>query len=136
MLYLLYFPIWGLECKGSIFMLIIIVFLNGFCGLMYGFFLSVILNNYTMAFYGSIGSMFPLFALNGGVWPLEGLPIVLRWISYMMPVTLPSASVRAIVYKGSSIFDSDVYVGLLVNCVWILLYLAISIFGIRRLKSL
>jgi len=33
---LLIFPIWGLECKGSMFAVIILTFLSGFSGLMYG----------------------------------------------------------------------------------------------------
>ncbi|KAL0110779.1 hypothetical protein PUN28_014026 [Cardiocondyla obscurior] len=36
MLYLLYFPIWGLECKGPVFIAMVLIFLNGFCGLLYG----------------------------------------------------------------------------------------------------
>jgi len=36
MLMLLYFSVWGLECKGSIFDVMILTFLTGFCGLMYG----------------------------------------------------------------------------------------------------
>ncbi|XP_011874737.1 PREDICTED: uncharacterized protein LOC105565820 isoform X2 [Vollenhovia emeryi] len=35
-LILIFFPIWGLECKGSIFAVILLMFLSGFCGLMYG----------------------------------------------------------------------------------------------------
>ncbi|XP_011871116.1 PREDICTED: ABC transporter G family member 20-like, partial [Vollenhovia emeryi] len=33
---LIVFPIWGLECKGSIFVIIFLLFLNEFCGLMCG----------------------------------------------------------------------------------------------------
>jgi len=36
MIVLLFFPIWGLECKGSIFTVIVLTFLVGFCGLMHG----------------------------------------------------------------------------------------------------
>ncbi|KAL0122970.1 hypothetical protein PUN28_007554 [Cardiocondyla obscurior] len=135
MITLLFFPIFGLECKGSIFAAIVLVFLNGLCGLMYGFIISVMCRNHTMAHYCSAGSFFPLILLNGCIWPVEGMPKVLRFFSYMLPTTLPSISLRGIIYKGSSISDSEVYFGFLISLGWILLYLIVTIFGVRSKSS-
>ncbi|XP_071625835.1 ABC transporter G family member 20-like isoform X2 [Temnothorax longispinosus] len=135
MIILLFFPIWGLECKGSIFVTIIFLFLSGFTGLMYGFIVSIGCKNHTMATYCSAGSFFPIILLNGGMWPLEGMPKILRWFSYIVPTTLPSISLRGLIYKGSSITDSEVYFGLLISLGWILLFFIITILGVRSKSS-
>ncbi|XP_018371316.1 PREDICTED: uncharacterized protein LOC108766484 [Trachymyrmex cornetzi] len=67
MIMLLYFSIWGLECKGSIFDVIILTFLTGFCGLMYGFVISIMWKNYTMANYTSTGSFLALILLSDSI---------------------------------------------------------------------
>ncbi|XP_071626508.1 ABC transporter G family member 20 isoform X2 [Temnothorax longispinosus] len=132
---LLFFPIWGLECKGSIFVTTVLIFLNGFSGLMYGFIISVACKNHTMAHYCSAGSFFPLIILNGALWPLEGMPKMLRWLSYALPTTLSSISLRGLIYKGSSITDSEVYFGFLITLGWILLYLIVTLLGVRSKSS-
>ncbi|XP_024879603.1 ABC transporter G family member 20-like isoform X1 [Temnothorax curvispinosus] len=135
MILLLFFPIWGLECKGSIFVTTVLIFLNGFSGLMYGFIISVACKNHTMAHYCSAGSFFPLIILNGALWPLEGMPKMLRWLSYALPTTLSSVSLRGLIYKGSSITDSEVYFGFLITLGWILLYLIVTLLGVRSKSS-
>jgi len=49
----------------------------------------------------------------------------------MLPITLPSISMRGIIYKGYSISEPQVYNGFLVNIAWILFYFIVTIFGIR-----
>ncbi|XP_011055067.1 PREDICTED: ABC transporter G family member 20-like [Acromyrmex echinatior] len=135
MIVLLFFPIWGLECKGSIFTVIILIFFVGFCGLMHGFIISTMCNNHTMANYCSAGSFFPLILTSGCIWPVEGMPKGLRWFSYTLPTTLPSISLRAVIYKGYSIFESQVYIGFLLSIGWILCSFMITIFGVRSKSS-
>ncbi|XP_024883601.1 ABC transporter G family member 23-like isoform X3 [Temnothorax curvispinosus] len=108
---------------------------SGFTGLMYGFIVSIGCKNHTMATYCSAGSFFPIILLNGGMWPLEGMPKILRWFSYIVPTTLPSISLRGLIYKGSSITDSEVYFGLLISLGWILLFFIITILGVRSKSS-
>lgn len=131
----IFFIIWGTDCKGSIFVAISLVFLNGLVGLMYGFILSALCQNHTMAHFSSAGSFFPLILLNGCLWPLEGMPNLLRWISYILPTTLPSLSLRGILYKGLSISDSEVYIGFLVSLAWIAFYLIVTILSVRSKSS-
>ncbi|KYM87309.1 ABC transporter G family member 20 [Atta colombica] len=132
---LLIFPIWGLECKGSIFTVMVSTFFSGFCGLMYGFIISVTCKNLIVAHYSAAGSFFLLIFLNGSMWPIEGMPKMLRWFSYALPTTLPSISLREIIYKGYSISKPQIYIGLLISIGWSLLFLIISIFRVK-LKSL
>ncbi|KAL0110790.1 hypothetical protein PUN28_014028 [Cardiocondyla obscurior] len=130
-----FFFIWNLECKGSIFEAIVLIFLNGFDGLMYGFVISIMVDNHSLANYCSLGGFLPLILLNGCIWPLEGMPKALRWLSYVLPTTYSSISLRAIIYQGLSISNSQVYNGYLISIGWILLYFIITILGIRY-KSL
>ncbi|KYN03410.1 ABC transporter G family member 23 [Cyphomyrmex costatus] len=135
MIMLLYFSIWGLESKGSIFDVIILTFLMGFCGLMYGFVISIMWTNYTMAHYSSTGSFLALILLSGCIWPIEGTPKVLRWISYMLPTTLPSISMRGIIYKGYSVSEEQVYIGFIIVIGWTLFFFIVAILGIRWKSS-
>ncbi|XP_011138866.1 ABC transporter G family member 23 isoform X1 [Harpegnathos saltator] len=128
------FPILGLNCTGSIFTVACFGFFSGICGLMYGFFLSVMCTNHTTAHYASAGSLFPLILLCGVLWPVEGMPQVLRWISYLMPMTLPAISLRGVMEKGQSIYELDVYSGLFVISGWALFFLIVCLVSLR-LKS-
>ncbi|XP_011871778.1 PREDICTED: ABC transporter G family member 20-like [Vollenhovia emeryi] len=131
---LIVFPIWGLECRGSIFTVFVLVFLNGFCGLCYGFIISTFCTTLVSALICSTGSFLPMIATNGSLWPLAGMPTVLRWISFLVPTTLPSQSLRGIIYKNSSISDYEVYIGFITTLGWTVLIFVVTIFGIR-LKS-
>ncbi|KAG5324788.1 ABCGN protein, partial [Acromyrmex heyeri] len=135
MIMLLIFPIWGLECKGPMFTVIGLIFLSGFCGLMFGFIISVTCKNHFVAQYISAGSFFALTLLNGNIWPVEGIPKVIRWFSYALPTTLSSISLRDIIYKGYSISKPQVYIGFLISIGWSLLLLIVIIFRVRS-KSL
>ncbi|KYN03412.1 ABC transporter G family member 20 [Cyphomyrmex costatus] len=135
MIMLIVFPIWGLECKGPIFNVMVLIFLNGFSGLMYGFVLSVMFKNHTAAHYGAAGSFFALVLLNGFMWPVEGMPKVLRWFSYLAPTNLSCVSLRGIIYKGYSISEPEVYIGFLITVGWILLFLIVTIFRLRSKSS-
>ncbi|XP_011055070.1 PREDICTED: ABC transporter G family member 20-like isoform X2 [Acromyrmex echinatior] len=132
MIMLLYFSIWELECKGSIFDIIILTFLMGFCGLMYGFVISIMWKDYIMANFTSIGSFVVLIFCSGCIWPIEGMPKELRWISYILPTTLPSISMRGIIYKGYSVFEQQVYIGFIIVVGWILFYFIVTIVSLRR----
>ncbi|KAG5313795.1 ABCGK protein, partial [Acromyrmex insinuator] len=131
MIMLLYFSIWELECKGSIFDIIILTFLMGFCGLMYGFVISIMWKDYVMANFTSTGS-FVVLIFCRCIWPIEGMPKELRWISYILPTTLPSISMRGIIYKGYSVFEQQVYIGFIIVVGWILFYFIVTIVSLRR----
>ncbi|XP_011166692.1 ABC transporter G family member 20 [Solenopsis invicta] len=132
---LMCFVVWGINCKGSIFVVSFLLFLNGFCGLMFGFVISVLCKNHTMASFCSAGSLLPLMVINGTIWPLEGMPKFLRWFSYTMPITLPSISMRSIMYKGSSIFEWQVFIGFIISLVWISVYFLVIVLCLRRKSS-
>ncbi|XP_072759168.1 ABC transporter G family member 23-like isoform X2 [Anoplolepis gracilipes] len=127
----LFFPIWGLKSEGSFLHIFFLMFLGSLNGLMYGFFISTMCKTHMMANYASIGSLVPLLIVNGTLWPLEGMPNILRYISYCAPTTLLSLALRAVIFKGYSLAEEEVYVGILVSVAYIIILFIIVLFGIR-----
>ncbi|XP_065918632.1 ABC transporter G family member 20-like isoform X2 [Dysidea avara] len=82
-------------------------------------------------FLTSLFSNIPSY-LAGAVWPLEGIPSGIRWVSNFLPITYAVAAVKAVVSKGMGIGDKEVYQGILITLAWWLLYLTLIIIFFRR----
>lgn len=72
--------VFKIPCNGSIFLAIGITMLQGMNGMCFGFVISAICESVHSAFPLAIGSFFPLLLLSGVIWPLEGMPTMLRWL--------------------------------------------------------
>nr|XP_012218889.1 PREDICTED: ABC transporter G family member 23-like [Linepithema humile] len=127
--------VWNVECKGSIFNVICLVFLCGFSGLMFGFLISVMCTSHTTANYIATGSFMPVMLTSHCMWPLEGSPEVVRWISYVMPTTLPVISLRAVLEKGFPIYEFEVYSGVLLELIWIIVLFIGCLSGLKFRSS-
>ncbi|XP_072759545.1 ABC transporter G family member 23-like [Anoplolepis gracilipes] len=127
----LIFPIWNLKCEGSFFHVFLLTFLSSLSGLMYGFVISVTCKNHVVANYASIGSMSILVILCGSLWPVEAMPKMIRYLCYCMPVTLPSIAMRAVIFKGYTLDEKEVYIGILVSVAYIAIFFIIVLFGLR-----
>jgi ABC-type multidrug transport system permease subunit len=51
-------------------------------------------------------------------WPLEGMPLALRYFANTLPFTLPAEAVRNIMAKGHHFTDSSVLIGFGVVLAW------------------
>jgi len=69
------------------------------------------------------------------MWPVEGSPQVVRWISYSMPTTVPAISLRAVLEKGLPMSESEVYIGILVELAWIVVLFIGCISGLKFKSS-
>ena len=47
------------------------------------------------------------YCILGVLWPLEGLPQGIRWVSNLMPVTYAVIAVKAVVSKGITALSND-----------------------------
>lgn len=65
--------------------------------------------------------------LTGVIWPVEGMPIVLRYISLGLPLTMATTSLRSMLTRGWQINEPDVYNGFFATIIWIALFLTISL---------
>ena len=48
----------------------------------------------------ALGSFYPNLLLSGIIWPLEGMPQVLRYLSYILPQTFACEAMRGILSRG------------------------------------
>ncbi|XP_003401418.2 ABC transporter G family member 20 isoform X1 [Bombus terrestris] len=125
------FEQYDMYCEGSKIGVIAMGMLEGICGMLYGLFISVSCTSHSLANYASTGTFYPLLLLCGLLWPIEGMPKVLRWFSLTMPITVPGKSLREIMQKGTDFDEPEVFSGFLVVIVWILALTSICLFQLR-----
>lgn len=83
------------------------------------------------ATFVGLGSALPLISLSGYIWPLEGMPKFLKYISYFMPTTLPIQAMNNIFFRGWDVSNFHVYKGYLASICYVLLVTAISTIGLK-----
>ncbi|MPZ23819.1 MAG: hypothetical protein GEU28_09785 [Dehalococcoidia bacterium] len=75
--------------------------------------------------------LFPLLFLSGAFFPLDDLPIWLKVLAYLNPLTYPIDMLHLIVYSS----DSDGYVGLLPDTAIILICLGALLWPVTRTRA-
>lgn len=105
--------------------------LLGFAGMLYGLLISIFCESHITASFVATGSFYPMIILCGIFWPLEAMPVGLRYLAFTFPFTIPSISVRNIVSKGWSITHPQVAMGFGVVSVWIVGLLLLSLVGLK-----
>lgn len=58
-----------------------------------GMLISIFCESHTMANFVSTGAFYPMIVLCGLLWPLEGMPQLLRDFALLLPFTIPTISV-------------------------------------------
>lgn len=128
------FPVFQLPCEGSMVWVVLLSVLQGFCGMTFGLMTSAVSNDENTAIMMALGIFYPLLLLSGIVWPIEGIPKALRYVSYILPQTYACEAIRAILYKGWDITYPAVYLGYLVTVAWLFIHLIIALIAIRIRK--
>lgn len=146
--------IFDTQNHGDNFTVVLLLLMLGFAGMLYGLFISIFCDSHTMANFMATGSFYPmiilcgkwsvnwLFILNliddsllsGIFWPLEGMPIYLQYVAFLLPFTLPSIAVRNILAKGWSIAHASVIAGYGITTVWIVVLLTLCLIGLKIKK--
>ncbi|XP_073969170.1 ABC transporter G family member 23-like isoform X2 [Rhodnius prolixus] len=121
--------------QGHFIWVFILVVLCGTCGMTYGFVVSCICDDERNATYLALGSFLPFVMLCGIIWPVEGMHRILRSISYFLPLTLSTESLRSILARGWDIDQPFVYAGFISTLIWILIYMAASILLLKFKKG-
>lgn len=128
------FPVFQLPCKGSMLWVVLLSVLQGFCGMTFGLMTSALSNDENTAIMMALGIFYPLLLLSGIVWPIQGIPVALRYVSYVLPQTYACEAIRAVLYKGWDITYATVYLGYLVTIAWLFIHLVIALIAIRVRK--
>jgi len=78
-----------------------------------------------------VGCMCVCCVCAGVIWPIEGMPCVLRYISLGLPLTMATTALRSMLSRGWSIVEPDVYNGYIATIIWIVLFLSISLIVLK-----
>ncbi|KAH6922204.1 hypothetical protein HPB50_010867 [Hyalomma asiaticum] len=117
------FVVFELPSRGSFFDVIIIAIMQGMCGMALGLMCSAVLETATTAAMVVDGINYPIMMVSGILWPLEGIPKIIRYLSYTMPLTLPADALRSVMSKGWGLMHPNVLSGLLVNTGWTIFFI-------------
>nr|CAD7432192.1 unnamed protein product [Timema monikensis] len=123
--------VFGVQCKGDIVSVVVLTILQGLCGMCFGFVISAICELERNAIQLALGSFYPTLLLSGVIWPVEGMPCVLRYISLGLPLTLATTSLRSMLTRGWTIVEPDVYNGFIATLLWIIIFLTISMLVLK-----
>ncbi|XP_065917676.1 ABC transporter G family member 20-like [Dysidea avara] len=126
------YGVFDIEQHGNIALASFIYWLISLSGLTLGLLISV--GSETMMDVLSFSSLLantPSF-FAGVIWPLEGLPSGVRWVSNLMPFTYAVFAVKGVVSKGMGIGDREVYQGILITLAWLVGYFTLIIIFFRR----
>lgn len=123
--------VFGVQCNGDIGWVIVLTILQGLCGMCFGFVISAVCEIERNAIQLALGSFYPTLLLSGVIWPIEGMPLVLRYISLFLPLTMATTALRSMLTRGWAIVETEVYMGFLSTTIWIALFLTISLIVLR-----
>ncbi|CAG9856409.1 unnamed protein product [Phyllotreta striolata] len=126
------FALYRQEYVGSLWLMFLLVFSQGVCGMAYGFFISVISTDHTMANVVLTGLYLPVNLLSGWMWPVEGMMYGLRVVARCLPLTVAIESFRNIFKKGWDLSYVRVMDGFLIGTVWTVFFGVLSVCLISR----
>ncbi|KAG7297380.1 hypothetical protein JYU34_019359 [Plutella xylostella] len=129
------FVFFGLTINGPLGWVIFLTVITGLCGMTFGFVVSCLCDTERTATYLALGSFLPMVLLCGIIWPVEGMHFILQWISYFLPLTKSTESLRSMLQRGWDIDVPTVYSGFVSTGIWIFLYLTASILLIKFKKG-
>ncbi|XP_026754033.1 ABC transporter G family member 23 isoform X2 [Galleria mellonella] len=119
--------VFGVKNNGNIVFVIMLTLLQGLCGMCFGFVISAACELERNAIQLALGSFYPTLLLSGVIWPIEGMPWILRYVSLCLPLTLATTSLRSILTRGWPLTDPDVYMGFVSTLIWIALFLVVTL---------
>lgn len=100
-----------------------------------GFVIACICENERSATYVAMGSFLPIVMLCGIIWPIEGMHYILRYISYVLPLTKSTESMRSMLARGWPIDNPSVYSGFISTLLWICAFMTLSILLLKFKKG-
>ncbi|XP_003390840.2 PREDICTED: ABC transporter G family member 20-like [Amphimedon queenslandica] len=118
----------------SIFLVELLTMLQGLTGMAYGLLISSLCQQETSAMQIMAGSVYPVLLMSGIIWPLEGMPKFLRYISYALPTTYAAEAMRSIMGRGWGLADMFVWRGFTITIAWFLLFGVLATIGLRLRK--
>ncbi|RWR99192.1 hypothetical protein B4U79_11760, partial [Dinothrombium tinctorium] len=100
---ILMFNVFDILMKGSMLLVTLILVLQSLLGMSFGAFLAAVCKEEQEIILIEFGTYYLCAFLSGILWPLEGMPKVLRYISMLSPHTLPILSLRHVIVRGGDL---------------------------------
>ena len=120
------YTVFGLPIKGSLTLLLLVCFVFILLALSLGIMISTVSKTQQVAmFFSMIGLMLPTMLLSGFIFPVENMPVILQWLSAIMPPRWFISAIKTIMIKGEGI--AYVWKELLIMVGMIVLFLTLSI---------
>jgi ABC-2 type transport system permease protein len=90
----------GVPMRGSLIVLLLAAFVFVCTTVSIGTLISTFASNQAQSTLGGFMFLFPAILLSGLMFPLENMPEVMKWVSYMDPISHFLALLRNIMLKG------------------------------------
>ncbi|OQR77411.1 ABC transporter G family member 20-like, partial [Tropilaelaps mercedesae] len=117
------FLVFKIPLEGSLILVILLTLLQGLSGMTYGLVISSVCAEEQSAMMLALGTFYPNLLLSGIIWPIQSMPRIVRYIAYGLPQTIPTESLRCIMYRGWGFERDEVWVGFIVSLAWTVFFL-------------
>jgi len=98
--------LFGVPFKGNVFLLLILSILYIVTALSLGLLISTIAQTQQVAMMiALVATLLPTFLLSGFIFPIASMPVVLQYITYLVPAKYYLYIIRGIILKGSNFFQ-------------------------------
>lgn len=117
------FPIYQIPYHGEFLFIFLLTFMQSFCGMSFGLFVSSVSHDEMTATMLALGSFYPNLLLSGTVWPIKAMDDYMRYFSYLLPQTMPIETMRFMISRGWGPDRFEVQLGFIVTIVWIVIFI-------------
>ncbi|KAG5670619.1 hypothetical protein PVAND_000868 [Polypedilum vanderplanki] len=100
--------IFQIEIIGNVWLAFTLIFINAMNVFLFGFNVSIISKDVTIAGYTGIGLLVILNSLSGIIWPIQGISKWIQPLQYFFPISLTCTALHGIVFKGYEILQKNV----------------------------
>jgi ABC-2 type transport system permease protein len=123
---LLGYYVFGLPIRGSIILLLAVTILFITLALSLGILISTLSRNKQIAMFISVFAlMLPTILLSGFIFPIENMPKILQWLSYIVPPRYFITIIRNIMLKGTDFIHIWVETAVILGMT--LMFIAVSV---------
>lgn len=124
----------NLNFEGNYLLVLTFFIVSSLSGQFFGMYVSCVCNDIIKACLILTGVSQSTLLISGIFWPMEGMPQVLRYFSYILPFTTPSRSLQNIIMKGHNLRHFNVSLGLFSQILWILLFIILIKISLKTKK--
>ncbi|CAF4085037.1 unnamed protein product [Adineta steineri] len=126
--------IFQVKIEGPVILAMALIFLQGICGMSYGLLISAMCEQEVEVMEVALGSVFPILLSSGVIWPAEGMPPIMRFLSNFTPLTHVVEAMRCIVSRAWTLVYFKVWFGFVISGAWTCGFftLAAILFALRK----